>query len=67
MLTTGFGALQRTTRLGTFASAEDAQQVYELRPEAAFVPGGLTWRQADARTLTASTTTTAFGVTRAAG
>ena len=42
VLTTGFGTNRRTTRLGRFATAADAQRVCELRPEAAFVPGGLT-------------------------
>ena len=66
-LTTGWGTNRRTTPLGTFASAEEAQRVCELRPEAAFVPGGLTWRQADERTTVAGTAATAFAVARAAG
>ena len=67
VLRTGIGADLRTTRLGTFASAEEAQRVCELRPEVAFIPGGLTWRQADPRTVVAGNGTTVFAVARAAG
>ena len=67
MLGTGIDPNRRTTRLGTFASAEEAQRVCELRPEAAFIPGGLTWRQADARTVVAGNGIATFAVTRAAG
>ena len=67
VLRTGIGEDRRTTRLGTFASAEEAQRVCELRPEVAFIPGGLTWRRADERTVVAGNGTATFAVARAAG